>query len=260
MLNFILALSLFIIIGLFFLKPSIGLPAFLVYYFLIPAIDIQIGHYSIGNSAVCFILFCSALILNLGEIKHINFRPYIPFLFLELFLFIIYIFGDAVPFIFSIKTFIAAFSKFILMPMSIYIMISGKPYILKNINGTMICIIAIIIGYGLFLLSMPGINPYVFYISKSMDTMDFSEFYANLGGGRAFGRISSVFMHPMEYGAFLGLSFFYLIFLAKVRGTKRVKLMFCLSLIFVSILTCGVRSSFAALIGAIFVYLFLCQI
>lgn len=75
--------------------------------------------------------------------------------------------------------------------------------------------------------------------------------YSAPGRGRLFGRISSVFYHPMRYAFFLGLSFFYIYLLRLRSKIKKVPYLLFLFLIGSNVLICGVRSLLAALIGAL---------
>ncbi len=69
----------------------------------------------------------------------------------------------------------------------------------------MLVCIAIASIYGLFLTQTEGLN---FYIMELTDISggEYNIEYLTRDTGRMFGRITSVFIHPMSFGLFLGLS------------------------------------------------------
>ena len=130
-------------------------------------------------------------------------------------------------------------------------------------NVTITCIIIAVL-YGLLLTRMPGINPYIITLSAA-NGEEFNYAYAagnsgmgnntTLNGNRMFGRISSVFNHPMTFGLFLGFSLFYLY--RNKNNLKKWLLYGVTLLIMTDIVVCGVRSVFGATIIALMFLLIL---
>ena len=79
--------------------------------------------------------------------------------------------------------------------------------------------------------------------------------YLTRDTGRMFGRITSVFIHPMSFGLFLGLS---LVFIYSCIRKVNVYIIAILSLlVLINVFTCGVRSVIAGLAISILFYLLL---
>lgn len=137
-------------------------------------------------------------------------------------------------------------------------------YTAKWYSTTLFWVFCIITFYGIFLTTMPGLNPYQ-TIVRPLFGGEFNEAYAagnsglststQLADGRLFGRISSVFSHPMTYGLNLGLFFIYCLYYLKDRLKYLIPVLLC---IFVAILVSGIRTPLAALaITSLFIMLYL---
>lgn len=131
--------------------------------------------------------------------------------------------------------------------------IKTYPQTIKLYSNTLFYIFSFITIYGLLLTLTPGINPYQMII-QPLFGLEFNEAYAagnsglaaqtELAEGRLFGRISSVFIHPMTYG--LNLGFFFIYSLYFLRNKPKI-LITVLSCIFLAIFTSGIRTPIAAL-------------
>ena len=128
-----------------------------------------------------------------------------------------------------------------------------SPQNVQLFSKILFCIFFIFTLYGLFLTLTPGLNPYQMML-QPLFGQEFNEAYAagnsglsantDLAGGRLFGRISSVFKHPMSYGLNLGFFFIYSLFFLR----KKTKiLIITLFFITIAIITSGVRTPIAAL-------------
>lgn len=117
-----------------------------------------------------------------------------------------------------------------------------------------ICIVIASI-YGLFLTLTNGLNPWtmLFSLLQGEGMSLWSQYYAD--ESRLFGRISSVFFHPMQYAAFLGFSVLYIIYIRN-RIKKSFFILIMLILI-INLVTCGVRSVIGAIIVTMLFYLLL---
>lgn len=123
-------------------------------------------------------------------------------------------------------------------------------YLFRN---TLITCIIIVMLYGLFLTTMPGVNPYLMLVLPLGDS-SFNEKYAFSDDGRVFGRISSVFIHPMSFGLFIGLA---TVYFCVIKNEIKWHLGYLFTLICgVNAVTCGVRSVIGALmlVGIYYLY------
>lgn len=113
----------------------------------------------------------------------------------------------------------------------------------SKLRWTIILCICIISIYGLLLTLTPGENPYITFFSLLFDISYSETYFYGENGGRIFGRISSVFRHPMTLGFFLSISFVYLF---KIRSSvnKYVWLFVMTLLVLISLLH-GVRTTIA---------------
>ena len=124
---------------------------------------------------------------------------------------------------------------------------------LKLFNIVLLISIFTATAYGLFLTTTPGFNPYILTMSNINHIAFDADEVAAIGDGRVFGRISSVFTHPMTYALFLGLSAMYL--MESLSHSSKAVNIFLLVLVLINVVTCGVRSAILALFVAIGVYI-----
>ena len=260
-LGIVFSLVFITIIWLCLVKPKYGFALFLVYFFLVPVLKLQLGGFSIGEKFLFLFISLSYIIENHNKIR-INFiEPFKPFIFLYLSLFILILFQNQLQTL-SIEIILMRILGDLIFPFSLYCFIKLESDATKLLIRSFIFCLIVIIAYGLFLTTIPGINPYLMIVLP-MFGMEFNEAYAlghsalntainlDVVEGRMFGRISSVFSHPMQYGLFSCLSMIYCYFCIKKKQYKYV----LLCLIFVAILTSGVRSPFGAILMAILVVL-----
>lgn len=141
------------------------------------------------------------------------------------------------------------------LPFVMWNVAKAEPSSVKWFRNAMLVAIAIAVGYGLFLTTTGGLNPYIMSIMNLLGVkQDMESYYEAAGGGRLFGRISSVFVHPMNYAFFLGLSFIY-VFQSR-QYIKKVFIALLLIAVGASAITCGVRSVLGGLVVAV-AYFFL---
>lgn len=79
----------------------------------------------------------------------------------------------------------------------------------KILNYIVYVCIFVATVYGLFLTQTEGINPYLLLMISDADNLIE---YAAPSEDRLFGRISSVFSHPMTFGCFLVVAFFFCLY------------------------------------------------
>lgn len=251
------------IVAMLFLRFRVGVAAYLAYIFLVPYMNIEIGGFVLKwnfiNILLLIAFFIDRLKINNVEFK-LDWRPLSPFIiYFGVSLLLIPIQND-MPFSVAFNTWRIHLMKYLILPFVIWNDIIVNENTLKLYRNVIIGCIIIAAIYGLYLTTMPGINPYMISISLANGN-EFNYAYAagnsglsnntTLNAGRTFGRISSVFAHPMTFGLFLGFTLFYL-----YRNKENIRnwLLYGLILIILTdIVVCGVRSVIVATIIAVMV-------
>ena len=248
-LQIILSILSILIISLIFVRPQKGVLLYLIYFFLAP--HLIIGSVILGTrtEAILFLLaFLMTTYKKTPSVVYRQLKPFILFFALQVML---------IPFSFDPEY--SFNSWFVSVSQLIFVVFLGALiYIGKNRCGTNIftnvffVIFLIIIGYGLFLTTMPGLNPYQMILQPIFGG-SFNEAYAagqggnttltTLADGRLFGRISSLFSDPQKYALALGLFFIFLFLYIK----KKLFLVILLLASGIAIVTSGVRTPIAAL-------------
>ena len=104
---------------------------------------------------------------------------------------------------------------------------------------------------GYFLTQTEGLNPYLLLmISDAEDLIG----YAAPSEDRLFGRISSVFSHPMTFGCFLVVAFFFCLYKIILKKDGCIPLVL-LILIISCAMICGVRSVLAGIMLGVMAFL-----
>lgn len=199
-----------------------------------------------------------------GDDFEYDWRPLIPFAIYFGVSLILMPFQDGLPFSNAISSWRVQAMKYLILPFVLWNDIRFSHDSLRLYRNVTITCIIIAVLYGLLLTRMPGINPYIITLSAA-NGEEFNYAYAagnsgmgnntTLNGNRMFGRISSVFNHPMTFGLFLGFSLFYLY--RNKNNLKKWLLYGVTLLIMTDIVVCGVRSVFGATIIALMFLLIL---
>lgn len=181
----------------------------------------------------------------------LNWEPLIPFVLYFLVSLIIIPLQFGTPYLDQLNAWRFTMMQCMILPFAIWNTMRVDNSSVQLFRIVMIFCIFTIVGYGLFLTTMPGINPYITIMALA-NGEEFNEAYALAeNGGRLFGRISSVFTHPMSFGLFIGFATVFLFF-NKTRMHITI-FTFLLVLLAVDSVVCGVRSCigglFCALIG-----------
>lgn len=221
---------------------KVGLGLYLAYFILVPYMNISFGGITLQWNFVNLVV----LLLSIYEFKYkkrctnLQYKPLIPFFVFYAVSLVMMLFQHDTPLDTQLNTWRVQAMSYLIFPFALWNeMILDKSSIKLYRNIALVCIV-VTSCYGLFLTSMPGLNPYIALIANA-NGAEFNEAYAlALGGGRLFGRISSVFTHPMTFGLFLGLSFVYVFFIRKTINKYMFVTLF--SIICVDIFVCGVRS------------------
>lgn len=245
-----------------FWRFRIGVAGYLAYIFLVPYMKIDFGAFTLQWNLINIILLLAFFFhrqQHYDDDFEYDWRPLLPFVIYFGVSLLIMPFQDGLPFSEAINTWRTQVMKYLILPFVIWNDIRTDYNSLKLYRNVTIGCIIIAVIYGLYLTTIPGINPYIIVLSEA-NGEEFNLAYAagnsalddntTLSEGRLFGRISSVFSHPMSFGLFLGFALFYLY---RNKENISIWLLYIFTLlIFTDIIVCGVRSVIAASFIAIF--------
>ena len=243
------------IVILTFYKPKYGILALLVSYILLPEIPFGLGGISLKkNHLLMLVLMVFFSRFRFKDKLKLDISPYrfcLVYFFLSL-LCIPLKFETA----YSIQIYYIIYdiAIILLFPIAIWNVVDDETSLALYRKAVLICIVVACM-YGLFLTTTDSLNPLIILFSSfgggGLDEDQWTQYFSD--EGRLFGRISSVFFHPMSYASFLGFS---AIYVGYVRNKiSKLLFFFLISIIFVNFITCGVRSVLGALFAALLVYL-----
>ena len=237
-----------IILATFFIKLRVGIVLYLAYVFLVPYFNIDfLGIHLSWNFANVLLLVAFILDYYKRSAKVIfDLKPFYPFIFFYGMMLVEMPFQDDVPINVALNSWRANMMTNILFPIVMWNVSRYDTKVVKYCKNCMLVVIIIVVLYGIFLLSLKGMNPYVFFMAQ-INNAELREAQFGEQTARLMTKISSVFTHPMIFGLFLGLAMVYLYSLKD----KMKSLFIYLLMIFVvgCIFLCGIRTP----IGAIFV-------
>lgn len=246
---------LFIVVMLFW-RFRVGVAAYLAYILLVPYMRIDIGGMTLQWNLINILLLVAFFIHRqqaYDEDFEYDWRPLLPFFIYFGFSLLLMPFQDGMPFSDSFSSWRIQVMKYLILPFVIWNDIRVNYDSLRLYRNVIFTCVIVAVLYGLFLTTMPGVNPYIITLSAANGEEfnfeyvagDNEDIYTNQG--RMFGRISSVFSHSMTFGIFLGFALFYLY---RNKDIIQNWLLYGLTLfILTCILVCGVRS----VIGATFI-------
>lgn len=242
-----------LIVLMFFAKMRTGICLYVAYIILVPYMNISLGGIQLQWNLVNFVMLFAFFIANgSNKSKTFNIKPFVPFLFLYIAQLIEIPFQHRVPLNYAFNTFRLDLMLNLIPPFVIWNYSSIDSHFKNQLRKTVVVCICIAFGYGLFLTTTGGINPYQLAISAA-NGVDWNKDYAAVVEGRLFGRISSVFAHPMNYGLFLGLALCYIYSIKKYLKSYVVN---CIFLgIVLAIFLCGIRSPIGALFATVLSFL-----
>lgn len=254
MIGLIQSLWVILILVLLVGRFKVGLALYMAYIFLVPFMSINIAGVSFQWNLVNMFV----LLVAIWKFKYkkrnfkIDIAPLIPFLLYFGVSLIMMPFQDDTPINMQFNSCRTSIMKCMILPFALWnYMRLDKSSIVFFRYVTITCVIIAVL-YGLFLTTTPGLNPYILLISDANGS-EFDEEYAlALGQGRLWGRISSVFSHPMTFGLFLGLAMVYTFFNRK-NINKHVFAVLFLTIV-IDTIVCGVRSVLGGITVAIAVY------
>lgn len=243
-----------LIILMFFVKLRTGICLYVAYMILVPYMNINLGINLQWNMVNVLLLVAFFLSYKKGNKVPLSFKPYTPFLFLFIAQLMEMPFQNGVPLDSAFNAFRLNLMKYLILPFVIWNYSTKDPKLVEQLKKTVVISICIAFGYGLFLTTTNGQNPYQMLIMAANGEV-WNEAYAEVGGGRMFGRISSVFGHPMTYGLFLGMAFIY-IYTIRDYLKKYIWVILMLGII-AAIFLCGIRSPIGAFFVTVLVFLLL---
>lgn len=243
------------ILILFFAKFRIGLCAYIAYMFLVPYCNLNIGGVSFSwnllNTAL-FLAYCIDSTRKCRKIK-LAYKPLVPFFFLYGLLFLEIPFQSGVPLGYAINSWRLAIFNLILP----IVVLSASQYdkkICKYSYTTMIFVCIVVIVYAYFLIPLQGINPYIEGLAN-INNAEIMEAQFGEQSNRLMIKISSVFTHPMIFGAFLGMAVIY-IFSQLSNNRNIIGIVIMIGLVS-CIFFCGIRTPIAAIFMTTAIYLLL---
>lgn len=244
-----------LMIVFFFTKIRIGLCIYAAYIILVPYMNIHLGITFQWNLVNTLLLIAFALDFSKHKNLKFNMGVLSPFVVLYVCLFCEIPFQNDVPWEFSLNQFRIGMMEDLILPAVILNVARYDEHLVRYIRNTVLVCMVIAMGYGLFIAYIGGgVNPYMLLV-QTANGVEFDDGYIAVGNGRMFGRISSVFTHPMTYGMFMSLAVVYVYSQKKNLSKRMLWLLLCLSV--AAILLCGIRTPIGAVFVAIGVYLLL---
>ncbi len=239
-----------------FAKIKYGVALFLVYMILVPAVMITIGDKMWGANVVNTAFLLSYIVYVIRNKRPVEWKPFIPFIFYFVITLVIMPFQTGMPTIEMFDQWRKDVMLYLFLPFVMWNIMKDDPTSVRLFRNSVLLGIVVAVGYGFYLTTMPGENPYqmvMLLLSGVGGDIDWYSYYGAFGEGRLFGRISSVFQHPMQFALFLGLSAVY-VFGVRNKIPKKFFVVIMLGLIVMSMI-CGVRSVLGGLAVAVAYYL-----
>lgn len=249
--QFLLGLIILSIIVFSFIRLKIGVAIYLAYLFLIPYMNINfLGlnlSYNFVNTLVLMAFIVEFKYKNKRKIDWVLFKPFFIFYLL---LMLAIPFQEGLSISIAFNNFRLDVMSFLMLPFVLYNIIKNDVGAIKLYRNIAVVCVIIIAVYGLFLTTTNGLNPYII-IMASLNNAEFNEEYVTIGGGRMFGRLSSVFTHPMTFALNLGFSLIYIYSLKdKISKWWLIPILIMVS---INVFTCGIRSVIGGL-GIVILY------
>lgn len=243
------------ILVLAFVKYKWSVALYLAYFFLVPYLDLNILGIGIKwNTINLFLLITFAFYRGRQERKdNIEWKPIIPFLIYFVVTLIFIPVQDSLPVSIQFAYWRSNALSTLTLPFIIWNLVRVDPKSLTLYRNVVLICIAIAVIYGVALTSFGGLNPYTMMLAE-INGVDFRESYLSADAtGRLFGRITSVFNHPMMFGMFLGLSMAYIYSLKNKVSTWIVWVISLL--VIINAMVCGVRTVLVSMILSVVIYI-----
>lgn len=255
MIGIIISLYLLITLVLCFIKIRVGIAMYLLYQILVPFVSIKFGSLQFGQNLVNTVILFALFSAYFNKIKYFEYKSLMPFLFLFVSQFLLIPFHmESMPVNEQLNNFRLDIMGSLLLPFAMINVMKFDRNAYKLFRNVLLIGILIAVLYGIFLTTIPGINPWLI-VTLPLNNLEFNDAYALAeNGGRLFGRISSVFSHPMTFGLFLCLAFVFIYSLIQPKGKNTIYILM-LALLTVAIFICGIRTPIGALFVVVGFYL-----
>lgn len=241
-------------IVLFFYKIEWGMIVYLTYIFLVPYLNISILGFTLQWNLVNTILLVVFFYHATSKRWIISYKPFLPFFLLYSVFFLLSPFQFDTPLSFQLTNLRLVTMTNLIVPFVLFNLIKKKKAYINKIRYVVIGCILISCIYGLLLTFSRGLNPYIMFICEVNGRIYHEGWLTSEESGRLFGRISSVFTHPMTFAIFLALSFIYIY--SQEHRINKILWYISLVLIVINMVTCGVRSIVATMFIIILIYLY----
>lgn len=254
MISYIQDLWIVLMLVLMLKQFKMGLALYMAYTLLIPYMNIKLAGIPLQWNFVNLLVLCLTLYkFNARKPFKLDYRPLYPFLVYYIISLFLMLFQTGVPLQEQFNSWRVQIMKYLILPFALWNEMRYDKSSIKLYRNVALVCISIAVIYGLLLTAMPGINPYIMALSNANDSEFNADYALAFGEGRLFGRISSVFTHPMTFGMFLGLALFFLYY---NRNAMNKYLFLPLFLVIgADILVCGVRSAIGGVAIAVMFYL-----
>lgn len=228
---------------------------YLLYQILVPFVSIKFGSLQFGQNLVNTVILFALFSAYFNKIKYFEYKSLMPFLFLFVSQFLLIPFHmESMPVNEQLNNFRLDIMGSLLLPFAMINVMKFDRNAYKLFRNVLLIGILIAVLYGIFLTTIPGINPWLI-VTLPLNNLEFNDAYALAeNGGRLFGRISSVFSHPMTFGLFLCLAFVFIYSLIQPKGKNTIYILM-LALLTVAIFICGIRTPIGALFVVVGFYL-----
>lgn len=245
----------FSIIILSFLDLKLSIAVYISYLILVPFLEIRLAGLSLSYNLVNTLLFAVFLYHSLVKKSFkLNFQVITPFLFLYFSLLFLSMFTDGLPWSDQFNGWRASFMQTCLISFIIWNLALSDLKLLIYFKWAFLISISIAGVYGVYLMKLEGLNPYINMLSDYFGKDDVSLRFSEMEGRLDFSsasKIQATMAHPMTWTLILCFS---IIALSGIyTRTKNEKLWFLFALLGFNALISGVRTGIAALaIGFIY--------
>ena len=157
-----------IILVAFFVKLRIGLVLYLVYFFLVPYFNINFLGISLSWNFANILLLIAFVIdyyKHHGKVR-LDLRPFYPFIFFYAMMLIMMPFQEFVPTDIALNSWRANMMTNLVLPIVMWNVSRYDPKIIRYSRNCMVIVIIVIVIYGIFLLTLNGLNPYVYFMAQ----------------------------------------------------------------------------------------------
>ena len=249
-LQYFISFWLILILLLSFVKLKVGVSLFLLYMICVPFVMINIGDKTLGVNVINTTFLVSYLLHVYLKNEKIDWQPFVPFIAYYLLALVVIPLQSGMPLIDMFDQWRKDVMMYTFLPFVMWNVMKNDHSSIKLFKNTILLGIVIAVAYGLFLTTQGGNNPYQMIMliisGGNGNDVDWAAYYSAFGSGRIFGRISSIFQHPMQFALFLGFSSIYVFFIRKYFK-KPVFVVLVAAIGFMAV-ACGVRSVLGGLV------------